>query len=193
MALLVNQTHKNLEGNQDHHGRNNLLASYIHYCFRLPTAEPSVPPTGEPSHYFCTAHHFVGLLAVSWSQTRAVDLPISSLWLSSMFERSWFTVLSDACAICHCIKSNWPRKQPAPVPLQEYQQLQPRPGQHTSFSWWRGAKDHRQQGELFPANEGFVFLLQLKVYVYRLRTLFTVKAVTYSARIEISFFNFNYF
>uniref|UniRef100_A0A3P8WZM9 Dedicator of cytokinesis 6 n=1 Tax=Cynoglossus semilaevis TaxID=244447 RepID=A0A3P8WZM9_CYNSE len=44
MALLVNQMHKNLEGNQDQHGRNNLLASYIHYCFRLPTAEPTVPP-----------------------------------------------------------------------------------------------------------------------------------------------------
>uniref|UniRef100_A0A673CVS0 Dedicator of cytokinesis 6 n=1 Tax=Sphaeramia orbicularis TaxID=375764 RepID=A0A673CVS0_9TELE len=38
MALLVNQIHKNLEGNQDQHGRNNLLASYIHYCFRLPTS-----------------------------------------------------------------------------------------------------------------------------------------------------------
>uniref|UniRef100_A0A8C9XPH0 Dedicator of cytokinesis 6 n=1 Tax=Sander lucioperca TaxID=283035 RepID=A0A8C9XPH0_SANLU len=40
MALLVNQIHKNLEGIQDQHGRNNLLLSYIHYCFRLPTAEP---------------------------------------------------------------------------------------------------------------------------------------------------------
>uniref|UniRef100_A0A3Q3R0N4 Dedicator of cytokinesis 6 n=1 Tax=Monopterus albus TaxID=43700 RepID=A0A3Q3R0N4_MONAL len=38
MALLVNQVHKNLEGNQDQHSRNNLLASYIHYCFRLPTS-----------------------------------------------------------------------------------------------------------------------------------------------------------
>lgn len=134
MALLVNQTHKNLEGNQDHHGRNNLLASYIHYCFRLPTAEPSVPPTGEPSHCFCTAHHFVALLAATSSQTRAVDTPISSLWPSSMFERSRFTVLSDARAIRHRIKSNRPPKQPAPVPLQEHQQLQPGPGQHTGFS-----------------------------------------------------------
>uniref|UniRef100_A0A8C9VJG7 Dedicator of cytokinesis 6 n=1 Tax=Scleropages formosus TaxID=113540 RepID=A0A8C9VJG7_SCLFO len=40
MALLVNQIHKNLEGNQDQHGRNNLLSSYIHYCFHLPTSEP---------------------------------------------------------------------------------------------------------------------------------------------------------
>ena len=47
MTLLVNQIHKNLEGNQDQHGRNNLLASYIHYCFHLPTVEPSVPPTSE--------------------------------------------------------------------------------------------------------------------------------------------------
>uniref|UniRef100_A0A671UVQ0 Dedicator of cytokinesis 6 n=1 Tax=Sparus aurata TaxID=8175 RepID=A0A671UVQ0_SPAAU len=46
MALLVNQIHKNLEGNQDQHGRNNLLASYIHYCFQAglgyrATARPS--------------------------------------------------------------------------------------------------------------------------------------------------------
>uniref|UniRef100_M3ZDB1 Dedicator of cytokinesis 6 n=1 Tax=Xiphophorus maculatus TaxID=8083 RepID=M3ZDB1_XIPMA len=47
MALLVNQIHKNLEGNQDQHGRNNLLASYVHYVFRLPTAEPIMPPAGE--------------------------------------------------------------------------------------------------------------------------------------------------
>ncbi|XP_032443379.1 dedicator of cytokinesis protein 7 isoform X1 [Xiphophorus hellerii] len=46
MALLVNQIHKNLEGNQDQHGRNNLLASYVHYVFRLPTAEPVMPPAG---------------------------------------------------------------------------------------------------------------------------------------------------
>uniref|UniRef100_A0AAQ6A075 Dedicator of cytokinesis 6 n=1 Tax=Amphiprion ocellaris TaxID=80972 RepID=A0AAQ6A075_AMPOC len=51
MALLVNQIHKNLEGNQDQHGRNNLLASYIHYCLRLPTAEPAVPPTGMPMQF----------------------------------------------------------------------------------------------------------------------------------------------
>ncbi|XP_041813912.1 dedicator of cytokinesis protein 7-like isoform X1 [Chelmon rostratus] len=51
MALLVNQIHKNLEGNQDQHGRNNLLASYIHYCFRLPTAEPAVPPTAGSQPY----------------------------------------------------------------------------------------------------------------------------------------------
>ncbi|XP_043955470.1 dedicator of cytokinesis protein 7-like isoform X2 [Gambusia affinis] len=46
MALLVNQIHKNLEGNQDQHGRNNLLASYVYYVFRLPTAEPVMPPAG---------------------------------------------------------------------------------------------------------------------------------------------------
>uniref|UniRef100_A0A3Q1J6A6 Dedicator of cytokinesis 6 n=1 Tax=Anabas testudineus TaxID=64144 RepID=A0A3Q1J6A6_ANATE len=54
MALLVNQIHKNLEGNQDQHGRNNLLASYIHYCFRLPTAEPTVPPSYEMPMQYAT-------------------------------------------------------------------------------------------------------------------------------------------
>uniref|UniRef100_A0A673WPE3 Dedicator of cytokinesis 6 n=1 Tax=Salmo trutta TaxID=8032 RepID=A0A673WPE3_SALTR len=46
MSLLVNQIHKNLEGNQDQHGRNNLLASYIHYCFHLPTCPPLLPDPG---------------------------------------------------------------------------------------------------------------------------------------------------
>ncbi|TNN70010.1 Dedicator of cytokinesis protein 6 [Liparis tanakae] len=51
MALLVNQIHKNLEGNQDQHGRNNLLASYIHFCFRVPTAEPAPPPPAGTQSY----------------------------------------------------------------------------------------------------------------------------------------------
>lgn len=66
MALLVNQIHKNLEGNQDQHGRNNLLASYIQYCFRLPTAEPAVPPTGESRVCFWEAKPFPWPLAVIW-------------------------------------------------------------------------------------------------------------------------------
>ncbi|XP_066563985.1 dedicator of cytokinesis protein 7 isoform X4 [Amia ocellicauda] len=50
MALLVNQIHKNLEGNQDQHSRNNLLASYIYYCFHLPTLDPSPPVAGSPPY-----------------------------------------------------------------------------------------------------------------------------------------------
>uniref|UniRef100_A0A673WWE5 Dedicator of cytokinesis 6 n=1 Tax=Salmo trutta TaxID=8032 RepID=A0A673WWE5_SALTR len=51
MSLLVNQIHKNLEGNQDQHGRNNLLASYIHYCFHLPTNSHSGLHGGLPIQY----------------------------------------------------------------------------------------------------------------------------------------------
>ncbi|XP_048846353.1 LOW QUALITY PROTEIN: dedicator of cytokinesis protein 7-like [Brienomyrus brachyistius] len=50
MALLVNQIHKNLEGNQDQHGRNNLLTSYIYYCFHLPTSDPAPPPNGASTY-----------------------------------------------------------------------------------------------------------------------------------------------
>ncbi|XP_072561324.1 dedicator of cytokinesis protein 7 isoform X2 [Paramormyrops kingsleyae] len=50
MGLLVNQIHKNLEGNQDQHGRNNLLTSYIYYCFHLPTSDPAPPPNGGPTY-----------------------------------------------------------------------------------------------------------------------------------------------
>ncbi|MGH0168726.1 UNVERIFIED_CONTAM: hypothetical protein FKN15_055322 [Acipenser sinensis] len=58
MALLVNKIHKDLEGNQDQHGRNSLLASYIHYCFHLPSQESGLlgsmmgsPPYGGPIQY----------------------------------------------------------------------------------------------------------------------------------------------
>ncbi|KAG7223180.1 hypothetical protein INR49_015788 [Caranx melampygus] len=74
MALLVNQMHKNLEGNQDQHGRNNLLASYIHYCFRLPTAEPTIPPSGAATQSYEMPVQFATL-------SRATGRP-SSLHLS---------------------------------------------------------------------------------------------------------------
>uniref|UniRef100_A0A8C4T3H7 Dedicator of cytokinesis 6 n=2 Tax=Erpetoichthys calabaricus TaxID=27687 RepID=A0A8C4T3H7_ERPCA len=55
MALIVNQIHKNLDGNQDQHGRNSLLASYVHYCFHLPSFDPGLhggsPPYGGPIQY----------------------------------------------------------------------------------------------------------------------------------------------
>ncbi|XP_078525644.1 dedicator of cytokinesis protein 7 isoform X10 [Lissotriton helveticus] len=46
MASIVNRLHKNLESNQDQHGRNNLLASYIYYVFRLPNTDPNSPSPG---------------------------------------------------------------------------------------------------------------------------------------------------
>ncbi|XP_069837463.1 dedicator of cytokinesis protein 7 isoform X8 [Dendropsophus ebraccatus] len=46
MASITNRLHKNLEGSQDQHGRNNLLASYIHYVFRLPNTDPNSPSPG---------------------------------------------------------------------------------------------------------------------------------------------------
>ncbi|KAM8931057.1 dedicator of cytokinesis protein 7 isoform 1-T1 [Pelodytes ibericus] len=46
MASITNRLHKNLEGNHDLHGRNNLLASYIHYVFRLPITDPNSPSPG---------------------------------------------------------------------------------------------------------------------------------------------------
>ncbi|KAG8437107.1 hypothetical protein GDO86_007980 [Hymenochirus boettgeri] len=46
MASITNRLHKNLEGNHDQHGRNNLLASFIHYVFRLPNSDPNSPSPG---------------------------------------------------------------------------------------------------------------------------------------------------
>ncbi|XP_046894725.1 dedicator of cytokinesis protein 7-like isoform X5 [Hypomesus transpacificus] len=74
MALLVNQIHKNLEGNQDQHGRNNLLMSYIHYCFHLPSNEPAMPPAAAGSPAYELPIHYATL-------SRATARP-SSLHLS---------------------------------------------------------------------------------------------------------------
>ncbi|XP_044157108.1 dedicator of cytokinesis protein 7 isoform X7 [Bufo gargarizans] len=49
MASITNRLHKNLEGNQDQHGRNSLLASYIYYVFRLPNTDPNSPSPGPGS------------------------------------------------------------------------------------------------------------------------------------------------
>ncbi|XP_069088634.1 dedicator of cytokinesis protein 7 isoform X4 [Pleurodeles waltl] len=46
MASIVNRLHKNLESNQDQHGRNTLLSSYIYYVFRLPNTDPNSPSPG---------------------------------------------------------------------------------------------------------------------------------------------------
>uniref|UniRef100_A0AAY4CHG2 Dedicator of cytokinesis 6 n=1 Tax=Denticeps clupeoides TaxID=299321 RepID=A0AAY4CHG2_9TELE len=69
MALLVNQIHKNLDGNQDQHGRNNLLASYIFYCFHLPSNEPTSPPGGES--------HVCGYATLSRATGRPSSLNLS--------------------------------------------------------------------------------------------------------------------
>lgn len=88
--------------------------------------------------YCCTTDsHFI--------VNTAVDMSESPFWFSSMSTRSWLT-LWDAHAVRHGVESDSTPKQSALVPLQEYQQLQPRPGQHTGFTWRRGAEDHREQG-----------------------------------------------
>ncbi|XP_029474486.1 dedicator of cytokinesis protein 7 isoform X5 [Rhinatrema bivittatum] len=56
MASIVNRLHKNLEGNQDQHGRNILLASYIYYVFRLPNSDPNSPSPG-PSGLGGSVHY----------------------------------------------------------------------------------------------------------------------------------------
>uniref|UniRef100_A0A8D2MTV6 Dedicator of cytokinesis 7 n=1 Tax=Zonotrichia albicollis TaxID=44394 RepID=A0A8D2MTV6_ZONAL len=57
MASIINRLHKNLDGNQDQHGRNSLLASYIYYVFRLPNTYPNSPSPGSSSVF-----HFISTL-----------------------------------------------------------------------------------------------------------------------------------
>uniref|UniRef100_A0A8D2MTQ6 Dedicator of cytokinesis 7 n=1 Tax=Zonotrichia albicollis TaxID=44394 RepID=A0A8D2MTQ6_ZONAL len=57
MASIINRLHKNLDGNQDQHGRNSLLASYIYYVFRLPNTYPNSPSPGSSSVF-----HFISSL-----------------------------------------------------------------------------------------------------------------------------------
>ncbi|GCC35926.1 hypothetical protein chiPu_0014416 [Chiloscyllium punctatum] len=80
MTSIVNRLHKNLEANQDQHGRNNLLASYIYYVFRLPSTEsnPSSPGPGGcvlggSMHYATMARSAARLASLSLSRSRSLS------------------------------------------------------------------------------------------------------------------------
>ncbi|KAL1278552.1 hypothetical protein QQF64_025225, partial [Cirrhinus molitorella] len=115
MALLVNQIHKNLEGNQDHHGRNNLLSSYIHYCFHLPTTEPVSPPAVGAASY---------------------DLPIQYATLSRATARPSSLLLSRSKSISN---SNPDLASTPATPDEEVQRIIGSKGIDRSHSWVNSA------------------------------------------------------
>ncbi|XP_039194997.1 dedicator of cytokinesis protein 7 isoform X2 [Crotalus tigris] len=78
MASIVNRLHKNLEGNQDQHGRNSLLTSYIYYVFRLPNTSPNSPcpaPSGLGGsvHYATMARSAVRPASLHLNRSRSLS------------------------------------------------------------------------------------------------------------------------
>uniref|UniRef100_A0A672MKY1 Dedicator of cytokinesis 6 n=1 Tax=Sinocyclocheilus grahami TaxID=75366 RepID=A0A672MKY1_SINGR len=115
MALLVNQIHKNLEGNQDHLGHNNLLSSYIHYCFHLPTTEPVSPPAVGAASY---------------------DLPIQYATLSRAMARPSSLLLSRSKSLSN---SNPDLASTPATPDEEVQRIIGSKGIDRSHSWVNSA------------------------------------------------------
>uniref|UniRef100_H2ZZ18 Dedicator of cytokinesis 7 n=1 Tax=Latimeria chalumnae TaxID=7897 RepID=H2ZZ18_LATCH len=78
MASVVNRLHKSLEGNQDQHGRNNLLASYIYYAFRLPNTDPGGSSPGPGGlggsmHYATMARTAVRPASLNLNRSRSLS------------------------------------------------------------------------------------------------------------------------
>uniref|UniRef100_A0A674KH37 Dedicator of cytokinesis protein 7 n=1 Tax=Terrapene triunguis TaxID=2587831 RepID=A0A674KH37_9SAUR len=78
MASIINRLHKNLEGNQDQHGRNNLLTSYIYYVFRLPNTYPNSPSPGPGGlggsvHYATMARSAVRPASLNLNRSRSLS------------------------------------------------------------------------------------------------------------------------
>uniref|UniRef100_A0A669PD98 Dedicator of cytokinesis 7 n=1 Tax=Phasianus colchicus TaxID=9054 RepID=A0A669PD98_PHACC len=74
MASIINRLHKNLDGNQDQHGRNSLLASYIYYVFRLPNTYPNSPSPGRGSvHYATMARSAVRPASLNLNRSRSLS------------------------------------------------------------------------------------------------------------------------
>ncbi|XP_069783324.1 dedicator of cytokinesis protein 7-like isoform X3 [Narcine bancroftii] len=80
MAQLVNQIHKNLEGNQDQHGHNNLLASYIYYMFHLPDTDhcPQFPglsssPYAGPIQYATLSRAATRPTSLNLSRSKSIS------------------------------------------------------------------------------------------------------------------------
>ncbi|KAG8536943.1 hypothetical protein GDO81_025368 [Engystomops pustulosus] len=57
VAMLVSQIHRTLEGSQDQHGRNGLLASYLYYAFHLPSDMPAQLSSSVPHASSTSAYH----------------------------------------------------------------------------------------------------------------------------------------
>uniref|UniRef100_A0A8C3CQ47 Dedicator of cytokinesis 7 n=1 Tax=Cairina moschata TaxID=8855 RepID=A0A8C3CQ47_CAIMO len=78
MASIINRLHKNLDGNQDQHGRNSLLASYIYYVFRLPNTYPNSPSPGPGGlggsvHYATMARSAVRPASLNLNRSRSLS------------------------------------------------------------------------------------------------------------------------
>uniref|UniRef100_A0A8C4YTF1 Dedicator of cytokinesis 7 n=1 Tax=Gopherus evgoodei TaxID=1825980 RepID=A0A8C4YTF1_9SAUR len=78
MASIINRLHKNLEGNQDQHGRNNLLTSYIYYVFRLPNTYPNSPSPGPSGlggsvHYATMARSAIRPASLNLNRSRSLS------------------------------------------------------------------------------------------------------------------------
>uniref|UniRef100_A0A8C5UGU7 Dedicator of cytokinesis 7 n=1 Tax=Malurus cyaneus samueli TaxID=2593467 RepID=A0A8C5UGU7_9PASS len=76
MASIINRLHKNLDGNQDQHGRNSLLASYIYYVFRWPCpAELRCPRAGLGGsvHYATMARSAVRPASLNLNRSRSLS------------------------------------------------------------------------------------------------------------------------
>uniref|UniRef100_A0A4W3IFN6 Dedicator of cytokinesis 7 n=1 Tax=Callorhinchus milii TaxID=7868 RepID=A0A4W3IFN6_CALMI len=75
MTSIVNRLHRNLEGSQDQHGRNSLLASYIYYVFRLPStsSNPSSPGPGGSMHYATMARSATRPAGLNISRSRSLS------------------------------------------------------------------------------------------------------------------------
>uniref|UniRef100_A0A671XQ55 Dedicator of cytokinesis 7 n=1 Tax=Sparus aurata TaxID=8175 RepID=A0A671XQ55_SPAAU len=78
MASIVNRLHKYLDTSQDMHGRNGLLSSYIHYVFRLPSADPNSPSPGPGGlggsvHYATMARSAVRPASLNLNRSRSLS------------------------------------------------------------------------------------------------------------------------
>ncbi|XP_069623253.1 dedicator of cytokinesis protein 6 isoform X7 [Ranitomeya imitator] len=73
VALLVSQIHRTLEGSQDQHGRNGLLASYLYYAFHLPSDMPA-QLSSSVSHASSTAAYQSATLSRATGRPASVNL-----------------------------------------------------------------------------------------------------------------------
>ncbi|XP_073510331.1 dedicator of cytokinesis protein 6 isoform X7 [Phyllobates terribilis] len=73
VALLVSQIHRTLEGSQDQHGRNGLLASYLYYAFHLPSDMPA-QLNSSTSHASSTAAYQSATLSRATGRPANINL-----------------------------------------------------------------------------------------------------------------------
>ncbi|XP_078224063.1 dedicator of cytokinesis protein 9-like isoform X1 [Callithrix jacchus] len=78
VVAIANSLHNSKDLSKDQHGRNCLLASYVHYIFRLPEPQRDMPKSGAPTALPDPRHHTYGHISAAAVSSKLLQARVMS-------------------------------------------------------------------------------------------------------------------